>query len=176
MTSALAATPSEHRVATRPYFAPVPNSLPPFDDQRAGTATTEVARLDQNWSATQLVQLRAATPVPPQRAEPPVTGESDETDRAAHHVATVLSRALVEVLSRRRPVSHLQRYCAPHLFAGLSGFRTTGPLRARSMRLGRPDPKVAEVSLVVQAGERVRAIAFRMEQRERWTITALEIG
>lgn len=176
MTSALATTPAR-TPAVRPYFAPVPNSLPPFDDQPTGGVPSQVTRLDQNWSATELVHLRASTPVPtPRGPAPEVTGEKDETDRAAHHVATVLSRALVEVLSRRRPVSHLQRYCSPHLFAGLARYTTTGPMRARSMRLSRPDPKVAEVSLVVQAGDRVRAIAFRMDHVDRWTITALEIG
>ena len=177
MTRALAALPAVP-LRPRPYLAPVPDSLPPFDAPSGPTRPgATVTRLDQHFSATELVELQAATPVSTQgNPRSRVAGDQDGTAAAVRHVATVLTRALVEVLSRRRPVAHLQQYCTPHLFAGLSRYRTTGPLTARTMRLCRPDQDAAEVSVVVQAGDRVRAIAFRMERRERWVITALEIG
>jgi len=95
-------------------------------------------------------------------------------------VARVLARALVEVLSGRRPVAQLRVHCAPDIYAGLldrpiAGHQALPHLLA--VRVCEPADGVAEVSVVFRRADRVRAMAFRMQGVDgRWRITALQLG
>ncbi|OHV37671.1 MULTISPECIES: Rv3235 family protein [Pseudofrankia] len=93
--------------------------------------------------------------------------------------ATIFVRAVVEVLAGVRPVSHLAGWATPRLQAALekAGGQYPGRGSVRSIRIGEPRPGVAEVVAVVNRGDRVAALALRMESTGgRWQVTNLQIG
>lgn len=93
--------------------------------------------------------------------------------------ATIVVRAIVEVLSGVRPVSHLAGWATPSLQVALERFGGRYPGRAmvRSIRISEPRPGVAEVVAVISRPDRVAALALRMETTNgRWQLTALQIG
>lgn len=93
--------------------------------------------------------------------------------------------AAVEAVTGRRPVMQLARWVSPQVFDALNqaalsrgpqstlGRRTT----VRSTRVSRISPTVAEASVVIHDGTRVRAAAVRLEvHRGHWRATVLQIG
>lgn len=101
-----------------------------------------------------------------------------------------LSQAIVEVMGGDRGVHQLMRWTTEEVYADLcrrtSALQRTTPAEARvrrvravvrSIRLFRPAPGVAELSVHVRHGQRGRAIAARLERIEgRWRCTVLELG
>ncbi len=171
-----------------PYLAPVPDSLPPFDDER--TAKTRLRALALSSPAGRAI-VRAMMRPPSTRVvvtDPSVPSWSEDSDvgvrrtrsRAlpeAERVGRALARALVEVMSGRRPVSQLRAHCAPEVYAGLA----VQPVSANAMatlggvRVCEPADGVAEVVAVVRLGRRAHALAFRIQGVDgRWRITALQ--
>jgi hypothetical protein len=124
-------------------------------------------------------------------ASPGVPSWSSEADigvrkTASHHLppadraASVLARALVEVLSGQRPLAQLRVHCAPEIYAGL-GERPPAPPMALphllTVRVCEPADGVAEVGVAFRRADRVKALAFRIEGVDgRWRITALQLG
>ncbi|MET0863791.1 MAG: Rv3235 family protein, partial [Nakamurella sp.] len=98
----------------------------------------------------------------------------------ADRSASMLARALVEVLSGRRPLAQLRVHCAPEIYAGLAARPSTGPLalpHLLTVRVCEPADGVAEVSAAFRRADRVRALAFRLQGVDgRWRITALQLG
>lgn len=104
--------------------------------------------------------------------------------------AARLSQAVVEVIAGDRGVHQLMRWTTDQVYEDLcrrtSSLQRTLPAEARvrrvravvrSVRLFRPAPGVAELSVHVRHGQRSRAIAARLERIEgRWRCTALELG
>ncbi len=89
----------------------------------------------------------------------------------------VLARALVEVLCGQRALPQLRVHCAPDVFAGLQNKPVLrGALgHLLTVRVCEPADGAAEISVVFRRGERVRALAFRMQGVDgRWRITALQ--
>jgi hypothetical protein len=99
-----------------------------------------------------------------------------------------LAQGLVEVLAGVRPLPQLAPWVSEEIFAELQprvraaerrpnrgpGMRVRAQLR--TIRLCEPADGVAEVSAVVQNGNRCRALALRLEGLDgRWRCTALEI-
>ncbi|WP_432506041.1 Rv3235 family protein [Kineococcus arenarius] len=96
---------------------------------------------------------------------------------------------LLEVLSGHRPPQQLLRWSAADVYTDVQR-RAVLAARLRGGAAGAgPRPQVlrvlpcglgdgaVEVSAVVRVGERVRALALRVERRhERWRVTALEVG
>jgi hypothetical protein len=184
----------------RPYLAPVPDSEPPYDPEGTADAPATAARTRRSPRRTAAAFVRAlptdgpatvtdAPTSPTCRAVPSwssgaevgvrrtTTGQLAPASRAAQ----VLATALVEVLAGRRPVGQLRVHCAPPVYAGLSGRAPKSgagdPLTVLSVRVGQPADGVAEACATVRHGQRVRALAFRMEGVDgRWRVTALEIG
>ncbi|SDQ08861.1 Rv3235 family protein [Quadrisphaera sp. DSM 44207] len=99
-----------------------------------------------------------------------------------------LVQATVEVLSGARPAAQLLRWLSADVYAGLQrraaltarvrGARTTAPrAHVRRVHLSSPRDGVVEGAAVVRDGERVRAVALRLEGLDgRWRVTALEVG
>lgn len=92
---------------------------------------------------------------------------------------------LVEVLSGRRPVHCMLRHTAGRAYDELAWLAERGPLRTRGTRpfvrdIGYyvPRPGVVEAFARIGAGDRLRAMAFRLEQGKdlRWRCTAVELG
>jgi hypothetical protein len=93
--------------------------------------------------------------------------------------ATIVVRAIVEVLAGVRPVSHLAGWATPQLQAALERFGGQYPGRSmvRSIRISEPRAGAAEVVAVISRTDRVAALALRMEATDgRWQVTALQIG
>jgi hypothetical protein len=93
--------------------------------------------------------------------------------------ATIIVRAIVEVLSGARPVAHLAGWATPSLQAALERISGQYPGRStvRSIRIGEPKPGVAEVVAVISRDDRVAALALRMEATDgRWQVTTVQIG
>lgn len=103
--------------------------------------------------------------------------------RAAVVFADMALRRVLEVLDRRRPVAHLKPMLAPPLLDTIAALSRLGhgngsAARLRRMRLHNPGPRGAEVSATYSRGDRVRAIAARVEPvgDGRWQVVALQIG
>lgn len=193
--------------APRPYLAAVPDCEPPFDDQRSAVsrlqrlrAATQARAAARTSGGTALLERPGAsgdagvrTPdsaVPDTVTQAGVPGWSQDADMGVRRTATaqlpaagksgsMLARALVEVLCGQRPVPQLRVHCAPEVFAGLQSRPAAGGALGHllTVRVSEPADGVAEVAAVYRRGERVRALAFRIQGVDgRWRVTALQTG
>lgn len=120
----------------------------------------------------------AAPPPPPQQ---PV---DDTRAKAAAAFADAALRRVLEVLERRRPIAQLRPLLAPGLVDSLlsmAGRSAPGVARLRRVRAQVAGQHAAEVAASYSRGERVHAIACRLEQEPtptgpRWRVVALHIG
>lgn len=205
--STVPATPTVPAKVTdnRPYLAAVPDCEPPFDDERSAASRLQQLRLAggsrSGATAARTLEDPLVRPWPGQRtiglvrvpdtiADSRVPGWSQEVDIGVRRTTTaelppatrsgpVLARALVEVLCGQRPLSQLRVHCAPEVFAGLqSRPLARGALgHLLNVRVCEPADGVAEISVAFRRGERVRAIAFRIQGVDgRWRVTALQTG
>ncbi|WP_298559675.1 Rv3235 family protein, partial [Streptomyces luteogriseus] len=92
---------------------------------------------------------------------------------------------LVAVLSGHRPVHSMLRHTRGRAYDELAWLAERGPLRTRGARpvvrdIGyfEPRPGAIEAFARIGAGDRLRAMAFRLElgQDLRWRCTAVELG
>lgn len=158
-----------NRPATAAPTAASPRRTAPTDQPReapaGGGPTTIASHSVPKWSseADVGVRLTASENLPP-----------------AKRSASVLARALVEVLSGRRPVAQLRVHCAPEIYAGLLDRPAPVPMslpHLLTVHVCEPADGVAEVSAAFRRAERVRALAFRIQGVDgRWRITALQLG
>ena len=133
--------------------------------------------------------LPALPPEPvarPGPARPPRPVAQDARTKAAAVFADAALRRILEVIDRRRPASQLRTLIAGGLAdsllpaAGRPGSRSAARLRRVSAQpVG--DGSGAEVAASFTRGERVHAIACRVEQvptptGPRWQLVALHLG
>ncbi|UQX01403.1 Rv3235 family protein [Streptomyces sp. RerS4] len=93
------------------------------------------------------------------------------------------ARRLLAVLSGQRPVHSLLGLTVGEAYEQLAGLAPTGPLRERLRPVLRhcgrfhPGPGVIEAFARIATGDRVSAMAFRLEQGPdlRWRCAAIEI-
>ena len=196
-------SPAAPAPVRRPYLAPVPDCDPPFDDERSPVSRLQQLRQvpralvpTRTEPKTRPWSPFSAPTAPPRSSEPEaitdaeVPGWSQDADIGVRRTTTaelppatrsgpMLARALVEMLSGQRPVNQLRVHCAPEVFAGLLA-RPTAPgglSHLLNVRVCEPADGVAEVSAVFRRGQRVRAIAFRIQGVDgRWRVTALQTG
>jgi hypothetical protein len=184
VTSAFADPPDTSVITIRRAGAtivvrPAPPREPPFDDEIAAGAV-RVGPHDQPLPFERTRRRRVALPPP---APSPL--------RAVLPDPAIWSRRLlvgiIETAGGRRPLNQLSALLSPGVAHGLRAeFELAGQLgrphwihRAvvRSVRASEPADRVAELCATVRAGERVRAIAMRLEVRhERWCCTRLLLG
>ncbi|MEU3886435.1 Rv3235 family protein [Streptomyces sp. NPDC029041] len=97
----------------------------------------------------------------------------------------VFADLLVAVLSGHRPVHSMLRHTRGRAYDELAWLAERGPLRTRGARpvvrdIGwyEPRPGAIEAFARIGAGDRLRAMAFRLElgQDLRWRCTAVELG
>ncbi len=168
-----------HEPFTRNAFAPKPRSqqplshttgetLPTWDRLRFEAHTQPLRYNDEDEDLT--------LPLPMQAPDPRIT-------------ATRIALHSIEVLTGHRKPQHLQNWLTREVFeklvrrAGL-GLRLNGNIREPlpapqccRVFVCRPCSRVAQTSLVVHDGRRIRAVALRLEYRRgRWRGTALDIG
>lgn len=109
--------------------------------------------------------------------------ENSSYDRPEAWAAN-LARALVEVRLGRRSLGGLRRWLQPHLCTILLQESELPPpsscarsARVRRTRVQSLSPTSAEICVIVEDYGRVYAVAMRVEKhRQRWHITALEMG
>jgi hypothetical protein len=151
--------------ALAPICVPVPQSSPPFDGE-PGTG----------WAVPPVAAPFRAAPLGAPAPVACLTGGGPGVDQVE-----LFARVLVEVIAGSRsarqlaPVTterarlHLRRVGA--VFAG------SQPRLLRVLTT-RPASDVMEATMIVTCGQRTRAIAIRLEQRDpaRWICTEMEAG
>ncbi|GAA2254732.1 hypothetical protein GCM10010145_23450 [Streptomyces ruber] len=106
------------------------------------------------------------------------TAEADDLDR--------FTERLLAVLSGQRPVHSMLRHTVGRAYDELAWLAERGPLRTtrgtrpvvRAIGYDEPRPGAVEAFARVGAGDRLRALAFRLERGPdgRWRCTAVELG
>jgi hypothetical protein len=154
---------------------------PPFD---AFTPSFDVA----GSPAPCPVPTSAALHRSPRRALRPVevAAARDAPPPAAAAFADAVLRRVLEVIDRRRPIAQLRPMLTPQLLDMVFVLtRAAGPdkaavlrrVRLRTACVDEHQATAAEVFAMYTRGERVRAIAGRIEVTEgRWRMVALQIG
>ncbi|MGV9454979.1 Rv3235 family protein [Streptomyces sp. NPDC003635] len=162
------ARPPGRRDPRRPGGAPprTPNGGGPRE-QRAATTT-----------ATTRETTPSVPPQTPRRPVPPAVPQPRPTE--------VFADRLLAVLSGRRPVHYMLRHTAGRAYDDLAWLAERGPLRTlrgsspviRDIGYYVPSPGAIEVFARIGADDRLRAMAFRLEQGPdlRWRCTAVELG
>jgi Family of unknown function (DUF6459) len=127
----------------------------------------------------------------PRRAMRPVDRATSDVapPPAAATFSDAALRRVLEVIDRRRPIAQLRPLLTPQLLDMVFTLtRTTGPGKAAVLRRVRlrtaavderepHQPTAAEVFATYTRGQRVRAIAARIEVKEgRWRMVALQVG
>ncbi|MFJ5773690.1 Rv3235 family protein [Streptomyces sp. NPDC093094] len=134
--------------------------------------------------------LRAAQAVasgPPRTARRPDTVPAQTPRRPVPQPrpTDLFADRLVLVLSGLRPVHWMLRHTAGQAYDDLARLAETGPLRTRGARpvvrdIGYYVPRdgAVEAFARIAAGDRLRAMAFRLElgRDRRWRCTAVELG
>ncbi|SFF52758.1 Rv3235 family protein [Streptomyces mirabilis] len=125
-------------------------------------------------SRTLLLPPPADRPRPSSPSSPPQPRPTD-----------LFADRLLAVLSGQRPVHCMLRHTAGRAYDELAWLAERGPLRTRGTRpvvrdIGYyvPRPGAIEAFARIGAGDRLRAMAFRLEQGPdlRWRCTAVELG
>ena len=184
MTAAVADSPQvpTPAVATRDItiaVRPAPVREPPFDDELVDSPAM-VGRYDRPLPFARHRRRR-----PPLPQQPPTPLRAALPDPA--HWARRLLVGIIETADGRRSLNQVAALLSPGVAHGLrTEFEQAGQLgrphwthRAvvRSVRASEPADQVAELCATVRTGERVRAIAMRLEVRHaRWCCTRLVLG
>ncbi|MFH9044772.1 Rv3235 family protein [Streptomyces sp. NPDC017966] len=147
-------------------------------------------------SADEAASVRASRAVPAAAARPPAgisppgaSGTAQETPRRSAvpqpRPTDRFAELLLAVLSGQRPVHAMLRHTAGRAYDELVLLAERGPLRTRGVRpvvrdIGWFEPREGAIEAFARigAGDRLRAMAFRLEQGRdlRWRCTAVELG
>lgn len=148
--------------------------LPPVTEQAAEVPDAALALSTRAARSAALEGWPVLAPAPP--PGPPLADPAQ--------VCGPVVLAAVEALAGSRPLTQLMRWVTPAVYEALEARvpadRLTGALRSARVRRShvcRLGATVAEASVVVHDGTRVRAAAVRLEvHRGHWRATALQIG
>ncbi|MDT4996979.1 MAG: hypothetical protein QOD45_1047 [Pseudonocardiales bacterium] len=167
-----AASPTAIRVR------PAPPREPPFDDEVGARHLHVVGPLDRPlpFQAPPPHWDRPAAPVH-------VSARLPDPRRWTRHLLT----GIFETAAGRRPLQQLAAMLSPSVAYGLGAdFEKAAQARrrhwshaarVRSVRATQPADGVAEICATIQVGDRVRAVALRVEEhRGRWRCTRLQLG
>ncbi|MGW5636114.1 Rv3235 family protein [Streptomyces sp. NPDC003832] len=172
-------------IRTRPAGPPLPGGGAGGPaSASAGTAGAALAERAQDAVTGPGGAAPASPRVPaqtPRRPVVPAVPQPRPTD--------VFADRLLAVLSGRRPVHYMLRHTAGRAYDDLAWLAERGPLRAadgtggacpviRDIGYYVPSPGAIEAFARIGAGDRLRAMAFRLEQGRdlRWRCTAVELG
>ncbi|MFG2678976.1 Rv3235 family protein [Streptomyces sp. NPDC048392] len=156
--------------------APAPGHTGAVAPARSAAPVTAPTADPTAPAAHRAVQPAPAPVIPAQTPRRPVP-QVRPTDRFAE--------LLLGVLSGRRPVHSMLRHTLGRAYDDLAHLAERGPLRTRGASpvvrdIGyfEPRPGALEVFARIGAGDRLRAMAFRLEQGRdlRWRCTAVELG
>jgi hypothetical protein len=183
MTTAFARPPDRSVITIRRAGAtivvrPAPRREPPFDDELLD-AQPAIGPFDQPLPFERPRGRRMSPPAPRSALRAALPDPAQWGRR--------LLVGVVETAAGRRPLNQLTALVSPAVALGLRADFERAALRGkphwthramvRSVRASEPADEVAELSATVRAGERVRAIAMRLEVRHgRWCCTRLVLG
>ncbi|ONH35320.1 MULTISPECIES: Rv3235 family protein [Protofrankia] len=200
MTTATTAADPAHTGSTRArrfYQIPLAPTDPPYDDDpradtwgahppAGSTAAAPVVlalpradhadRGDQRPYPARNTLVRPLRPLPgPGHADAPGAQELP----SARAAATVVVRAIVEAVTGIRPAAHLVAWTSPRVQADLERLVAANVRHRRHtlrcLRVCEPREGIAEVAAVIARGDRVSALALRMETAgNRWRVTVLQ--
>ena len=183
MTSAFVEPPDTSSITIRRaagtiVVRPAPHREPPYDDEldASGASRHYDRPLPLPRSRGRHLATALAPPMPVRTALPDPVQWSRR-----------LLVGVIEAAAGRRPLNQLTALLTPSVAHGLrSDFdraallgrpHWTHTATVRSVRGSEPAANVAEVCATVRAGQRVRAIALRVEVRHgRWCCTRLVLG
>ncbi|WP_371647069.1 Rv3235 family protein [Streptomyces mirabilis] len=146
---------------------PAPGDSPP-------QAPAPQAPPEEAASRTRLLSPRPSPPSSSPSSPPPQPRPTD-----------LFADRLLAVLSGQRPIHCMLRHTAGRAYDELAWLAERSPLRTRGTRpvvrdIGYyvPRPGAIEAFARIGAGDRLRAMAFRLEQGPdlRWRCTAVELG
>ncbi|WP_409471773.1 Rv3235 family protein [Streptomyces sp. HC307] len=203
MNKVMTRTP-QHHPGTRPPTrrdSRRPGSNPPRTPGAGPSRTTPTGTRPATTSTTPPATQRPLTaPAPSPAAAPrplrtPSTPQAPAPPRSASHTrrpvvpqprpTDLFADRLLLVLSGQRPVHAMLRHTAGPAYDELARLAERGPLRTRGPRpvvrdVGyyEPRPGAIEAFARIGAGDRLRAMAFRLElgRDHRWRCTAVELG
>jgi Family of unknown function (DUF6459) len=177
MTAATLRCPAPQAPApARVVVRPAPRREPPFDDELAEPVPLfgpHTPRLPF-----------AAVPAPSAWLPKPVRPRGlPDPERWARQ----LLLGMIETAGGKRPLHQLAALLSPSVSRGLGAdferaVRRGAPhwlhrATVRAMRCAQPSDGVAELCAVLETGERVRAMALRLEERHgRWRCTRIQLG
>jgi hypothetical protein len=192
MTAVLARTdqpagtsaPAANRVATnRVVLRPAPRREPPFDDElpTAGTGTAVGASRAGHYEP----RLPFAPVARPRVWRPAAAAHTPLPDPApwGHRLLV----GMIETAGGRRPLRQLAALVSPSVARGLGGDFERAALHGRhhwlhranvrSVRASQPGDGVVELAATLDVGDRVRAVALRLEVHHgRWRCVRLQLG
>ena len=111
---------------------------------------------------------------------PQPTRRADLPD--AHATAARIALAALEVMRGRRPAAQLLRCTSPEVYETLARRPSARAGEGRRVRIRRivlchPADDAVEATVILDEGDRVRAMAMRLEGRDgRWVVQALQIA
>ncbi|MGW3145772.1 Rv3235 family protein [Streptomyces sp. NPDC001177] len=171
-----------NKVMTR-TAKPRPGTRPPSrraprrpGDGAPRTPVTGAARSPRTPGTTDTAPASGTGRTTPSTAPRPV---------AAPRPTDLFADRLLAVLSGQRPVHWMLRHTAGRAYDELARLAERGPLRTRGARpvvrdIGYYVPRTGAIEAFARigAGDRLRAMAFRLEQGPdlRWRCTAVELG
>ncbi|QCD60610.1 hypothetical protein CEB94_16350 [Streptomyces hawaiiensis] len=175
---------------------PAAGGRPPASARAKTSRTRPADTRPPTPSATRTAPRRTtetAAPARPDAAAAATTGTAPRVPaRGSRHSAIpqplptdLFADLLVAVLSGHRPVHSMLRHTRGRAYDELAWLAERGPLRTRGVRpvvrdIGyfEPRPGAIEAFARIGAGDRLRAMAFRLElgQDLRWRCTAVELG
>ncbi|MFB6844569.1 Rv3235 family protein [Streptomyces sp. NPDC056373] len=159
----------------------------PADTRPPSPSTTRTAPRRTPEATGPQARPSATAPGPaPAETAPAVPAQGSRHAAVPQLLPTdVFADLLVAVLSGHRPVHSMLRHTRGRAYDELAWLAERGPLRTRGARpvvrdIGwcEPRPGAIEAFARVGAGDRLRAMAFRLElgQDLRWRCTAVELG
>lgn len=170
--------------ATSPATAPVRDrAVRVTAPDRRATGNRQAPLLAPAAAPATTPAVRAVRAAGPVRAVPAGPGPGAGVPQP--RPADLFAERLLAVLSGRSPVHSMLRHTVGQAYDELARLAERGPLRTRGARpvvrdLGwfEPRPGAVEVFARIGAGDRLRAMAFRLERGPdlRWRCTAVELG
>ncbi len=176
MTAALALPTPATVPAPRVVLRAAPRREPAFDDE----LPPGIARPGRHDRHLPFERVPA-----PLAWRPPLAGRTALPDPAPWSRRLLVG--MIETAAGRRPLPQLAALLSPSVASGLGADfeRAAGRGRphwlhragVRSVHATQPSPGVAEIAATVDVGDRVRAVALRLETRHgRWRCTRLQLG
>ncbi|WP_282703589.1 Rv3235 family protein [Streptomyces sp. CC219B] len=185
------ASPTSTRLSTRPRDTR-PTPAPGRSNTTPNARTTPPGQSTalHPLHPLQAPQISQDSPTAPSPSVPPQTPRRPvpalPTPVTQPRPTDVFADRLLAVLSGQRPVHCMLRHTAGRAYDDLAWLAERGPLRTtrgsrpvvRDIGYYVPSPGAIEAFARIGAGDRLRAMAFRLEQGRdlRWRCTAVELG